>query len=457
MESIQFTIRDYLMIFFRRKWIFIITLSVCLIGGMIYVLSAPKVYNSASIVYIQKADILNPLMDKMAVTSQYNETIKTMRERILSWPRLVSMTEAVRMTGTIKTPLDFEKYIIDLRKRINIEMFNQDLVRISFEDKDPYLAKQVVEYLTNNFIDETIQLKSEEAVKAIDFIREQLNVYRDRLEASEKDLGELKVKAEIESIDKQKGLIKDQLSRQDKVVVSEVKKEQNPVIKQLNEHIANLEKELSRLLIDSTEQHPRVQELRKEITKTREKLSQEMEKTKSISVEEKSATNPIYAELDQKLKGLELKREELLQKQAEIKAKRGKYKLANVSDAELTAMDRDAQVNEQLYTSLLSKMESARISQQMENLDKGTRFKVIDPARMPLKPSKPDIFKSILMSIILGLGLGFAGIYLLEYLDHSLRNIEDAKGFLAKPILGAISRISLEEDATKNVNRIIRS
>ncbi|MBI5555454.1 MAG: hypothetical protein HY920_06355, partial [Elusimicrobia bacterium] len=325
------------------------------------------------------------------------------------------------------------------------------------EDQDPYLAKQVVEYLTNNFIDETIQLKSEEAVKAIDFIREQLNVYRDRLEASEKDLGELKVKAEIDSIDKQKGLINDQLSRQDKVVISEVKKEQNPIIKQLNDHIANLEKELSRLLIDSTEQHPKVQELRKEIDKTRKKLAQEMEKTKSISVEEKSATNPIYADLDQRLKTLELKREELMQKQTDIKAKRGKYKLANISDAELSAMDRDAQVNEQLYTSLLSRMESARLSQQMENIDKGTRFKVIDPARMPLKPSKPNILKLLLMSIVLGLGLGLAGIYMLEYLDHSLRNIEDAKAFFTKPILGAISKISLEEDAAKDIKKIIRS
>ena len=457
MDQTTFNIRDYLMIFFRRKWIFILALLLCVIGGIIYVITAPKVYNSSSIIYIQRADILNPLMDKMAVTSQYNETIKTMRERILSWPRLVSMVESVRLANNIKTPLEFEKFMLELRKRIDIQMFNQDLVRISFEDKEPFIAKQVVDYLTNNFIEETIQLKSEEAVKAIDFIRDQLNVYRDRLEASEKDLGEIKVKAEIESIDKQKGLIQDQLSRQEKVVVSEVKREQNPVFKQLNEHLAKLERELSGLLIDSTEQHPRVQELRKEISKTKEKLSQEMDKSSSVSVEEKSATNPIYAELDQRLKSLELKREELLQKQEDIKAKRGKYKLADVSAAEVSAMDRDAKVNEALYTSLLSKMESARISQQMENLDKGTRFKIIDPARMPLKPSKPNIFQSILLSIALGLGLGFAGIYLLEYLDHSLRNIEDAKAFFTKPILGAISKISLEEDANKNVNRVIRS
>ncbi|MBI5555459.1 MAG: hypothetical protein HY920_06380, partial [Elusimicrobia bacterium] len=133
MDQIQFTIRDYLMIFFRRKRIFITALFLCLIGGIIYAISAPKEYNSAAIIYIQKAEILNPLMDKMAVTSQYNETIKTMKERILSWPRLVNMADKVRMTGNIKTPLDFERYIIDLKRRINIEMFSQDLVRISFE------------------------------------------------------------------------------------------------------------------------------------------------------------------------------------------------------------------------------------------------------------------------------------------------------------------------------------
>ncbi len=119
-------------------------------------------------------------------------------------------------------------------------------------------------------------------------------------------------------------------------------------------------------------------------------------------------------------------------------------------------MDRDAKVNEALYSSLLSKLESARISQQLENVDKGTKFKIIDPARMPVKPSKPDIFKSIMMTLLMGFGLGFAGIYTAEYMDHSIRNVEDAKAFFDKPLLGAISRIELDEDAAKQVNKAIR-
>ena len=456
MQQTPFNLRDYVMIFFRRKLIFSLLFLLCAVGGVIYVIFAPRAYQSSALIYIQREDILNPLLDKMAVSSQYNEQLRTISERMLSWPRLVNMADSLKLVTNVQTPLGFETYIVALRKKVDVSMYNQDLVMISYEDKDPYLAKQVVDYLTNSFIDDSVQIRSDEAVKAIDFIRSQLDVYRNRLESSEKDLGEMKIKAEIDNIESQKQLIQDQMVKQDKVIVSEVKREQNPLVKQLNEHIVDMEKELSKLLIDSTEQHPRVQELRKEIANTKTKLAAEMDKNKTISVEEKSATNPIYSDLEQQLKSLELRRNTLLQKQTEIKEKSRKYKLGAVSDAELSAMDRDAKVNEALYSSLLSKLESARISQQLEVVDKGTKFKIIDPARMPIKPSKPDIFKSIMMSLLMGLGLGFAGIYTAEYMDHSIRNVEDAKAFFDKPLLGAISRIELDEDAAKKVSKTIR-
>ncbi|MDD5353578.1 MAG: GNVR domain-containing protein [bacterium] len=449
-------LRDYVMIFFRRKWIFIMLFLISVIWGFLYVIFAPKVYQASSLISIQSEGMLNPLMDKMAVTTKYGERLRTMRARILSWPRIVNMVADLKMNLAIKTPLDFENYVMGLRQKVEISMYEQDLIKISYEDKDPYLSKQVVDYLTNSFINESTEIKNEEAVKAIDFIRSQLDVYRTRLESSEKDLTQLKVKAEIESIDNQKQQVQEQLAKQEKVVISEVKREQNPLIKQLNDHIADLEQQLSKLLIDSTENHPMVKELRREIAKTRDKMAQEEEKSKTINVEEKSSANPIYADLDQQLKRLELRRLSLLQRQEDIKTKTSKYKLAGVSDSELAALDRDAKVNENLYTNLLSTLESARISQQLENVDKGTKFKIIDPARMPVKPYKPDIMKMMLISMVMGLSLGFAGIYTAESMDHSLRNVEDAKAFFKKPLLGAISKIELDEDAAKKVTRMIR-
>lgn len=449
-------LREYLAIFFRHKKIFASVFSLCLIFGVLYLIFTPRVYQASSLTFIQRQDILNPILDKMAVTSGYREQLQTMKERILSWPRLINMTNSMKMINNVKTPIEYEQYLLDLRKKLDINMPNQDLVTIAYESTDPYLAKQVVDYLTNSFIDDSVQIRSEEAVKAIDFIRSQLDVYRARLEASEKDLGEMKISAEIENLNNQRQLLQEQLVKQEKVVVSEVRREQNPIIKQLNDHLVDMEKQLSKLLIDATEDHPMVQELRKETAKTREKLAQEMEKSKSVSVEEKSSTNPIYADLEQQLKTLELRKNALLQRQMAIKEKNKKYKFGAVSDSELSAMDRDARVNEELYSSLLSKLESARISQQMEAVDKGTKFKIISPARLPLKPFKPKIFKTLLMIMGLGLGLGLGAVFLMDNMDHSLRNVEDAKEFFEKPLLGAISRIELDEDAAKKVNKIIR-
>lgn len=456
MSQTSMNLREYLAIFFRYKKIFITVFILCAVSGGLYLLFTPRIYRATSLTFIQRQDILNPLLDKMAVSSGYREQLQTMKERILSWPRLINMTNNMKMLNKVKTPLEYEQYLLDLRKKIDTNMPNQDLVEISYESTDPYLAKQVVDYLTNSFIDDSVQIRSEEAVKAIDFIRSQLEVYRSRLEASEKDLGEMKISAEIESVDNKKMLLQEQLAQQEKVVVSEVRREQNPIIKQLNDHIVDMETQLSRLLIDATETHPTVRELRKEIAKTRDKLAQEMEKSKTINVEEKSSTNPIYADLEQQLKTLELRKNTLLQRQEAIKEKNKKYKFSAVSDSELSAMDRDARVNEQLYSSLLSRLESARISQQMEIGDKGTKFKVVSPARLPLRPFKPNVARTIIMIIGLGIGLGFGAVFLMDNMDHSLRNVEDAKEFFEKPLLGAISKIELDEDAAKKVKRIIR-
>lgn len=455
-SQLPMTIRDYLTIFFRRKTIFFSALGICLLGTAFYLLTTARVYQSYSLIYIQGTELLNPLLHDMAVTTKYSELLKTMKEQVLSWPRLVNMTEALKMAPHIKTPLEFEQYIIALKEKIAISMYGTEIIRISYEDQDPYLTKQVVDYLTQSFIDESVQLKTEEVIKAIDFIRQQLDVYRGRLESSEKDLGEMKIRSGLETVEKQRLLVKEQLSKHEKVVVSEIKKEQDPNVRELSAHLADLERQLSRWLIDSTEDHPTVKELRKQIKFTKEKLDIELGKNKSFNIEERAAINPIYADLEQKLKELELKRNELLQKAEEIKEKSKKYRLQTVSDQELAALDRDARVNEQLYSSLLSRLESARLSQQLEALDKGTKFKIIEPSRLPLQPVKPNVLKIIFLSLVLGLGSGFAGIYLLEQMDHSIRTVEEAKSIFTRPLLGAISKIELEEEQMKKVNKLAR-
>jgi capsular polysaccharide biosynthesis protein len=110
-------------------------------------------------------------------------------------------------------------------------------------------------------------------------------------------------------------------------------------------------------------------------------------------------------------------------------------------------------VNETIYNMLLQKLETAKITQRLETSREGTRYTVLDPARLPLKPIKPNKFKVILVGIFLGVAIGGGLAFSREFMDQSFLDVEDAKLSLGLPILGAISRITTPEEIEKERNR----
>jgi hypothetical protein len=74
----------------------------------------------------------------------------------------------------------------------------------------------------------------------------------------------------------------------------------------------------------------------------------------------------------------------------------------------------------------------------MEKKQKGEQFRILDQAKIPQKPYKPDIQRILLMSIALGFGLGFALAYLRETLDTSFRRPEDIETALNIPVIASL-------------------
>lgn len=65
---------------------------------------------------------------------------------------------------------------------------------------------------------------------------------------------------------------------------------------------------------------------------------------------------------------------------------------------------------------------------------------VIEPADLPTRPVNSDRWIYIAMSGLLGLGLAVAGAYLLDYLDDSLKTIEDILRITDLPVFGKVPR-----------------
>ena len=381
--------QDYLRIFCGASGSFM-PLSIVFTIMVIASFLLPKSYEAKAIILVEEGKVLNPLLKNLAISTTVSERLHLLREEILSWPRVVQLVEELGLNKNKTTPLQFEKLIADIRMRISVSMKGVVMITISYHDRNPAITQKVVNTISDIFIRKNLISQSEESNTAIDFIKDQLDIYKKKLETSE---------GALRSFKETYGL-------------------QMPLAAQINTELARLEAELTTLLVDCTEEHPKVKELRANMKSLKEKRTQQIR----LAAESANVDAKEYIEIA-----------ESIPKQ----------------EQELARLTRDTAVNEELYAMLLERLETARISEELEDSENKTKFKIIEPARFPLKPTKPDKAKFGLMGLVLGAMAGFGCIYLVEYSDQSFRGVEELKSFIDIPVLGAISKITTEEHLHK--------
>ncbi len=67
-----------------------------------------------------------------------------------------------------------------------------------------------------------------------------------------------------------------------------------------------------------------------------------------------------------------------------------------------------------------------------------TPVEIIESAEEPELPMAPNMKLNILLSIMLGLGVGIGLAFFMEYLDTSVKTVQDIEDFIGAPILGVI-------------------
>ena len=116
----------------------------------------------------------------------------------------------------------------------------------------------------------------------------------------------------------------------------------------------------------------------------------------------------------------------------------GRVERSPAREQELMILLRDYENLGENYRSLLDKKLNARVAENLEKRQKGEQFRIIDPANLPEKPEKPDIFRIMLMGLAIGCGLGVGAPIALEQFQPAFRKPEDAESLLGLPILASI-------------------
>ena len=110
-------------------------------------------------------------------------------------------------------------------------------------------------------------------------------------------------------------------------------------------------------------------------------------------------------------------------------------------EAELAALNRDYEVTRKKYDELVSRRESVKLSQEAERSKQEIRFKILDPPRVPLKPTGPN--RLLLMSAVLGAGLaaGMGLAFLIAQLWPTFDSRFSLKQIADIPVFGSVSAV----------------
>ena len=132
--------------------------------------------------------------------------------------------------------------------------------------------------------------------------------------------------------------------------------------------------------------------------------------------------------------------------QAKAETYRQRIETTPTIEQEYNALLVDRNNTQAKYEDLLRKKMEANVALGLEKEQKGERFTLIDPARMPEKPFKPNRLAIGLIGLVLGIGAGVGVAALLEFSDQSVYTPQDLARISGHPLLVSIPTIQTPHD-----------
>jgi capsular exopolysaccharide synthesis family protein len=311
------------------------------------------------------------------------------------------------------------------------------LMEIRFLSTDPHLAAQIANALTSAFIENNFKTKYEATMQTSDWLQKQLADLQLRVETAQERLVRYQREHGIlETSDKQ-NIVTDKLARMNADLTTaesdRIQKEalyrlvqagdvslitkDDPLLEKLVEHKAELSSQYAQLTTQFGPSYPKVLELRNQLDDVNGAIEQERTKLGDRAKADYQAS---------------MTRERMLR--AAFENQKAEANKQNEAAIEYNLLKRDVDTGRQLYEGLLQKMKEAGVSAGLRS----SNVQIVDEARPPLRPAKPNIPRNMELGFLMGLFGGIGLAFLVESLDNTVRTPDEASLVSGLPSLGVI-------------------
>jgi polysaccharide chain length determinant protein (PEP-CTERM system associated) len=483
----QQDVQKYLDIAKRRRYWAIIPSMVLLLCGMAYALFAPKIYEAKTLILVETQRVPTNFV-RPIVSSGMEDKLRTITEQVTSRTNLDAIIKEYGLYNDAAGSRMILDEKIDLcRKSIGITVARGGAFAISFRGPDPRKVTQVANALASNFISENLKIRESQVLGTSTFLADELESVRKQLLEKEEALKNYREKymgglpdqlqtnlyilqrlqsqlgnvtTGIRDAENRKILIQAQMAEPRSSGGSPESGVPRSSGDQRQADLDSLRKELAVLESKYTQNHPdviRVKEMISRLEQKNKKPEGQVDRTQNATAlpNVASVLKRQYLDVDIEIKNLKIEQERL---SSRIKLYQKKVEETPIREQELIDINRDYGNLKETYSSLLKRKLEAEIAASMEKKQKGEQFRILDPAKEPEKPVKPDVPLILLMTLALALGVGGGIAYLREMMDTSFKAPDEVEKGLDMRILVSIPfRYTEQQSKRRKIREILKA
>src|SRR6266496_1686883 len=487
------TIRDYLFVVLKRKWLIISLVLVVTSLVTIQAFRAPSIYQGETTIRIEQKPmsvlqtkeivinsqgdpnfwgtqlklLQNPALARQVVLTldlQHNQAFFgghgqggffASLQRIFSKPKkrgespavspgldVVSETEVTRGNLTPEQLTELEPYEDAIIGGEVIEpVQTTNLVRIMFLHPDPELAQKIANTLAEVFVNNNFARSTEGSTKAEDLLATEIAKLQTQIKHDQEaqfnyaknhglalttdPAGNLEatrvatLSSQLLQAENERKLIQAQLEA--------AKKEADPFsvpdvntsgrVEKLRDRISTLKETRAALMVTYTAEWPAVKRIDAQL--------------KGLEAELKKAPSEILTSMQRRYEAA-LTRESLLRRSYDAQKATTTQQTRDTID--LMAITQALETNKQYLNTLLQRQRELQVA----NGDRSNEVTISTYSRLPKEPVGPQRMRNIIIAFFLSLAAGIGLAFLLDFLDDTVKTVEDVDRYIHLPALALI-------------------
>jgi polysaccharide biosynthesis transport protein len=487
------TVREYLFVVLKRKWLILSLVLVVTSLVTIQAFRAPSIYEGETTIRIEQKPMSvlqtkeivitgqndpnfwgtqlklleNPALARQVVLTldlQHNQSffggqtqggIFSSLRRIFSKP--TKRTEATvapggltvvgesEVTGDSLTPeelADLEPYEDAIIAGESVEPVpNTNLVKIKFVHSDPELAQKVANTLAEVFVNNNLQRATSGSSKAEDLLAKEIATFQTKIKREQEEqfnyaknhnlplttdaAGNLEavrlatLSGQLLQAENERKLLQAQLeaARRESDPFSIPDVNASARVEKLRDRISALKETREALLTTYTPEWPAVKKIDAQL--------------KGLEAELAKAPPEIVTSIQRRYETA-VSRENLLRRSYE--QQKGTTTQQTRDQIDLIAITQGLETDKQYLNTLLQRQRELQVTSG----DRSNEVKIATPSRLPKTPIGPQRLRNIFIAFLLSLGAGIGLAFLLDFLDDTVKTVDDVDRYLHLPALALI-------------------